>query len=472
MSQRLSAPPAPAAQSARPTEPFPELTADQAAPGRLRSIVASQFGEMPQQIWILFVGVIVNRLGYLVTPFLVFYLGSRGVPAGRMPYVLGALGAGNLVGPAIGGLLADRVGRRPTMLAGLLATAVSQGLLYAAPNVATLALAAALLSMSGSMVPPAAFAILTDTVAPERRRSAFSLFSWAINIGTAVSGAAGGFLAAHGYWLLFVLDAGTSLLYAGIVYIKLPADRAPKRSAADGSGRSGGYGVLFGDRLLLALLPLFGVQLLIYSLTEVALPLAVHANGLAPTTLGLMYVINAGLVVALQPSATKFLSRYPQSLVYAGASLLITAGIALTGLAHRPSEFAMTVVLWSIGEASVSGISASIIANLAPADARGRYQGAFSWIWGVARFTALTAGAAVYTDVSPALLWWSSAVAGALAAGAILALTPAIARRTEQAKPTEQAAQADLAPAEVAEQAEEPTQVSRNNAGSLCSSTV
>ena len=98
----------------------------------------STFRGLPPAVWTVFAGTIVNRLGYLVTPFLVFFLAARGVTGAETTYVLGALGAGNLLGPALGGLLADRIGRRSTMLIGLLGASAAQGALFAAPGVATI----------------------------------------------------------------------------------------------------------------------------------------------------------------------------------------------------------------------------------------------------------------------------------------------------------------------------------------------
>ena len=392
------------------------------------------FSGLPRTAWIIFAGTVVNRLGYVVAPFLVFYLGSRGVTAAQVPYVLGALGAGNLVGPVVGGLLADRVGRRPTMLIGLLGTALAQGLLFAAPTVVTLALAAVLLSAAGSMVSPAAGALLTDAVPADWRRRAFSLLHWAVNIGTAVAGMLGGFLAMHGYWLLFTVDATTSLACALIVFALLPRERGSgARAAAVPSAM--GYGVVFRDPLMRALLPLFGIALVIYSLTEVCLPLAIRDHGLSTTTLGVMATLNAILVVVLQPIATNVLARYRQIPVYVSASVLTAVGIGLTGVAHDVWSYAATVVLWSIGEAMIGGVPGSIVASLAPPDARGRYQGAFQWTWGIARFVALAVGTAVYADISPAAVWWFSVVAGVASAFGVGALAPAIAARTTAPEP-------------------------------------
>ncbi|WP_309051951.1 MFS transporter [Streptomyces sp.] len=389
------------------------------------------FRGLPPLVWTVFAGTIVNRLGYLVTPFLVFFLASRGVTGAETTYVLGALGAGNLLGPAVGGVLADRLGRRPTMLIGLIGAAAAQGALFAAPGVVTMAVAALLISAAGSTVSPAAYALMADAVEGEHRQRAYALLGWGVNIGTAVAGVLGGYLAAQGYWLLFAVDAGSMLLYALVVAVRLPepprAETAPRQK--DGIG----YGVVLRDRLTLLLLPLLGVQLFVYSLTEVALPLAVRDSGLSPAVYGAMAAVNAVLVVVLQPFVTTRLARFPQMRVQSAGSALIAVGVALTGLADGIVGYTVSVVVWSLGEVVVAGIAAGIVANLAPPHARGRYQGAFSWTWGVARFAALSLGVTVYTQLGPAALWWTALVAGTATAAALLSLSARITRRTAEA---------------------------------------
>lgn len=411
---------------ARPGQPrrMPTLTAS--------SLIPSSFRGLPSVVWTIFAGTIVNRLGYLVTPFLVFFLAARGVTGTETSYVLGALGAGNLLGPAVGGVLADRIGRRPTMLIGLIGTSAAQGALFLAPGVWTMAAAALLISAAGSTVSPAAYALLADAVDSERRRRAYALFGWGVNIGTAVAGVLGGYLAARGYWLLFVVDAGSMLAYALVVAVRLKDPKARRTTAEEETQQEKdgiGYGVVFRDRLALLLLPLFGVQLFVYSLTEVALPLAVHDSGLSPAVYGAMAAVNAILVVALQPFVTARLSRFPQLAVQGAGSTLIAGGVALTGLADGVAGYTVSVVVWSLGEVVVAGIAAGVVANLAPAHARGRYQGAFSWTWGLARFAALTLGVAMYTTLGPSVLWWTALVAGTAAAVATAALTTRVNAR-------------------------------------------
>ncbi|MFF1511685.1 MFS transporter [Streptomyces sp. NPDC058326] len=400
------------------------------SPISIRIPIPSSFRDFPPVVWTIFTGTIVNRLGYLVTPFLVFFLASRGVTGAETSYVLGALGAGNLLGPAVGGILADRMGRRPTMLIGLIGASAAQGALFLAPGVWTMAAAALLISAAGSTVSPAAYALLADAVDSERRRRAYALLGWGVNIGTAAAGILGGYLAARGYWLLFAVDAGSMLAYALVVAVRLPEpERTTTRPGPEGKKDGIGYGVVLRDRLALLLLPLFGVQLFVYSLTEVALPLAVRDSGLSPAVYGAMAAVNAIMVVGLQPFATSWLARFPQLAVQGAGGTLIAVGVALTGLADGIAGYTVSVVVWSLGEVVVAGIAAGVVANLAPAHARGRYQGAFSWTWGVARFAALTLGVTTYTAAGPATLWWTALVAGTVTAAATAALTNRVKAR-------------------------------------------
>lgn len=406
----------------------PDASPTPTTPVTTRARLGRRFGGFGEPFWIVIGGTAVNRVGNMVLPFLVFFLGSRHIPADRIPFVLGALGAGGLVGPVLGGLLTDRFGSRPAMITGMTATAAAQGLLFAAPNLVTLALAAAALGAAGTLHFPGASAVVAGSVDRARRRIGFGLYHWAINVGTAVAGAVGGFLAEHGYGLLFALDAATCLAYAVLVAARLP--RTAGRTGARPAGDGGGYRIVLRDRLLLSLLAAVTVSETLYAQTEFTLPLAIRDHGLPPTVFGLAAVVNALLVVTLQPFAAVWLSRFDRVRIWAVASLLVTVGIGLTGLADTAWGFALTVVVWSLGEVCASGLITSIVADLAPAGAQGRYQGAVGWARGLARFGALVLGAAVYTYLGPAALWWGCTALGLAGAAATLLLARAVGART------------------------------------------
>src|SRR5450755_2041863 len=74
---------------------------------------------LPRAYWVLWSGMLVNRLGSFVVPFLALYLTRvRGLSIGAAGVIVALWGAGSLASGPIGGILTDRVGRRSTLLAG------------------------------------------------------------------------------------------------------------------------------------------------------------------------------------------------------------------------------------------------------------------------------------------------------------------------------------------------------------------
>ncbi|WP_405018374.1 MFS transporter [Kitasatospora sp. NBC_00070] len=397
------------------------------SPAPLRTALSANFGGLPRPFWIVFAGMIANRIGTMVVPFLVFYLGSRGITTAQTGGIVVALGAGGMFGPLLGGLLADRIGRRPAVIIGLVATPAGLGALLAAPNAVTLGVAAALLGLTSGIYRPAASALVGDVVGTDLRGKAFSLLHWGFNIGTAAASAGAGYLAGRGFWLLFLLDGATCLVYAGIVLVGIPKDLPrPKVTKAPGSG---GYGVVFRDRLMVAHMALSLLGITIYTQTEFTIPLAIRSDGLSPAVFGMVGVANAVLVVALQPVLYGRLSGLPRVKVLAASWALIGLGVASTGLAHQAWQYVLTVVVWSLGEVVNGVVAGAIVTDIAPEEARGRYQGAFSWVWSAARLAAPVIAVGLFTTIGPAALWWGCAVVGLLTAVATVRLTGAVERR-------------------------------------------
>ena len=83
---------------------------------RLRAALAAHLGGLPSTFWWLWGGVLVSALATFVFPFLALFLTARGFTPARAGLVASLFGAGMLVSGPIAGALADRLGRRPTML--------------------------------------------------------------------------------------------------------------------------------------------------------------------------------------------------------------------------------------------------------------------------------------------------------------------------------------------------------------------
>jgi predicted MFS family arabinose efflux permease len=82
-------------------------------------------GGLPSDFWILWSGILVNRIGAMAFPFLSFFLASKGFSGNVAALAVSCWGIGGLTATFFGGWSADRIGRKPTLLAGLVLSALA-----------------------------------------------------------------------------------------------------------------------------------------------------------------------------------------------------------------------------------------------------------------------------------------------------------------------------------------------------------
>ena len=394
---------------------------------------ATLFGGLPRTFWIIAGGTVANRLGAMVVPFLVFFLGSRGLSEEQTGVVVAFLGVGGLAGSLLGGWLTDRVGPRTALLSGLVAAPATLGFLYVVPSVPLLTLAALTVGAAGRLYPPAANALIAASVTGERRVRAYSLFHWALNIGSAGAAALAGFLAVHGYALIFALDIATCLVFAVIAALGIPRERVRNGQSTADSRSRGGYGVVLRDRLMLVFLAVSFAGEIVYSLTEFAVPMSIRQDALSPAVFGAVAVVNAALVVLLQPVLYKRIVAFPRVKVFAAGMLVTGIGVAGTGLAHGLGTYVATTVVWSIGEVVGGIMYGAIAADLAPRGAQGRYQGAFTLITALSRLIGPGLTTLLFATVGAGWLWWGSAIASVACVLVLLRMERAMLRRMADA---------------------------------------
>lgn len=391
-----------------------------------RSVRRSYFGGLPRAFWLLFSGQLVNRIGGMVLPFLVFYLDDVGLGAAEMGAVVAAVGLGDLIGHPIGGSLADRVGRRFTAVTGMVGVAASLAALGVASGFWPLAATATALGAFSAVPRPAIAALVTDLVDPARRTQAFGLLYWAINLGAAVAGVSAAVLAPIGFWLLFLVDGLTCATFALILRVGLPRDRPPPGRSREASP---GYAVVLRDRLLVAFVLLVLAYSVVFGQMQFGLPLALRDDELPASWFGALYTLNALLVTLLQPGLTAWLSRFEHMRVLATSWLTVAVGLSLTGLADTVWQYAATVVLWTLGEIGAASFAAALVAELAPPGAHGRYQAALGWAMGMSRLVSPVLAGFVYTTFGASALWTGCLALGASSAIGGVLLGPAVRRR-------------------------------------------
>ncbi|WP_163512701.1 MDR family MFS transporter [Fodinicola acaciae] len=403
----------------------------QAPTGRIRRVLATTYGGLPRAFWVQWVGVLVNRLGTFVEPFLALYLSTaRGLTIAQTGMVMVVYGAGSLAGPLLGGFLADRFDRRVALSGSLVASAAALLGLGAASTPVTIAVAAFLVGLTADLYRPASGALVADIVPLALRPRAYGLLFWAINLGFSIAAVSGGWIAGHGFGLLFVINAVTCLTFGALIFFLVKPGVAAKKKDDEPSV---GYLTALRDPLLVTLVGLTMVYSTMYMQAYVTLPLTMHASGLTAAQYGSAVAVNGVVIVLLQPFASRWLERFRPTTVMAFSGLLVGTGLGLTSFAHSHWAYAGTVAVWTLGEIGMAGFGQALIADLAPPAARGRYQALFTLGFSSSMILAPAAGTALLTTVGPAGPWVGCLAGGLVLLLGYLAVTGPVQRRRQAA---------------------------------------
>ncbi len=289
----------------------------------LRTSLREVLGGLPRAYWALWVGLLVNRIGSFVVPFLSLYLtNERGLSVGEAGGLVSLWGLGAIGAGPVAGVVADRLGRRAALLGSLVGGAaftVALGFVRAPAVVAPLVFA---VGFVGEIYRPASHAVVGDVVPPEDRVRAFGLLYWAVNLGVAIGLALAGLIASVSYTLLFVGDGLTSLAFAWVVWRFVPETRPESRPETVREVLAG-LVVPLRDRVFLPFLLLHLTLATIFFQFQLTLPLDMAANGISPAGFGLLMAMNGGIIVVLQPLAARWIaSRDPAHAMAVGAALI------------------------------------------------------------------------------------------------------------------------------------------------------
>ncbi|MGW0431380.1 MDR family MFS transporter [Micromonospora sp. NPDC003197] len=385
----------------------------------VRGWLTETAGGLPRTFWYLWTGTLINRLGSFVLILLAMYLTKeRGFSESQAGLALGAWGVGGAFGTMLGGVLADRWGRRPTLLAAHLGAAVLMLALGFARDLPLVIAAALLLGFFAEGSRPAFGAMMIDVVPEKDRLRAFSLNYWAINLGFACAAILAGIAAKADYLLVFTVDAASILLTAIIIFVKV---REPRRATAtttnkSGTKSSGSMLTPLRDRAFLSFVLLNFLIAMVFLQHISMLPIAMGDDGLSPSTFGSVIALNGILIVLGQLFIPRLIKGRGRPQVLALAAVITGLGFGLTAFAGSAWLYAGTVLIWTMGEMLSSPSNSSLVAELSPATLRGRYQGVFSLSWQGASAVAPVLGGLAREHLGNSALWLGCAVVAGIAA--------------------------------------------------------
>lgn len=399
-----------------------------------------QYLTLPRTVHVLCLGILINRAGTLLVPFLTLYLQSRmGLGIETATRVMGAYGAGALVAAVVGGHLADHFGRKRVMvgsLAGGAAILAVFPLLHSSWQVAA---GLFTFAMVGEMYRPATQAMIADLVEPGRRPAAYALLYVSVNLGFAIAPVIGGLLAATSFrWLCWV-DALTGAAYSLLLLVMVRETRPAHGAAAAGGASAAGDGrvglreavaVISRDGTMLAFCA--GIVLVGLSFMQVAstFPLYLGQLGIDAKQYGRIIAINGLMITVLQLPFSSLAARWRRDLVMIASGVVLGVGFFLNAFARTPWQFAAVVVVWTLGEMLNAVFAPTIVSELAPPAMRGRYMGVFTMCFSSAAMFGAPLGGLVLARHGGTALWTAVLLLGLGAAAFSALASPGIRRRT------------------------------------------
>jgi MFS family permease len=385
------------------------------------------FAALPRPVWFLLAGTLINRFGGFVAVFLVLYLSAQGHSPAAAGGAASLYGAGALASALLGGELADRLGRRQTIVLSMVGGAAAVLGLSQARDLPLILALSGTAGLFAELYRPASSALLADLIAPERRVTAFAVYRLAINLGMAAGPAVAGLMAKRSFLFVFVGDALTSVAFALIALVALPKTAV---TAGVGSAERKLVPALRADPGFLVFLLASAIIGVVYFQSQSTLPLHVAGGGHSSATYGALMSLNGLLVLFIELPLSTITQRLPHAPAIAFGYALIGAGFALVGAATSTLALAATVTVWTVGEMVSQPLAAAHVANVAPPSLRGCYQGAFAFTSGLGLVLAPTLGTAILT-LSSTLLWLGCGACGLIAA--LLTLRSARPRAPDRA---------------------------------------
>ncbi len=327
-------------------------------------------------------------------------------------------GVGMIGGSPAGGILADHIGRKPTLMFSLILSGLAMlGTLYAPPGLALVAAVMAV-GFSGEALRPAATASIADILPDHARARGFAVYRVAINLGFGVACLLGGELSKVSFPSIFWVDAGTGFAAAITTFIFVTETRPARlphhpTTGPDEQGPVGRFAVFC---LLTLVAYCTAAQL------TTNLPISLMHRGLPESTYLRILSINGLSVVLFQLPVNRVSTRLRITTGLALGALCYGLGYGLGALPASAWSAAATIWVATIGEMIFVPLGATYTARLAPEAQRGRWMGVFSMCYGLARTITPPLGAALMGRLGHQDFWLLSPVVGLVAAIGFLGL--------------------------------------------------
>ena len=375
----------------------------------LISRLKTLYYEYPRQYWLMITGIVIATAGgSMIWPFLLIYAsGKLDLPLSTVATLISINAGMGLFSSFIAGTLADKIGRKVVMNFSLTMTGLAYFLLMRAETYPQFVGLMIMIGLSNPLYQIGADAMLADMIPSEKRTDAYAINRIANNAAFALGPAVGGFLATRSYDLAFY-GAGIGFITYSILLFFLAQetlDRSARQTAIPTSGAEG-YRRVFKDRKYMAFVGLISLGLIAPTMLWILMPVYAKANyGMPESLYGWIPTTNALMCVFVQYSVTS-ITRQRRTLPVLGAGMLIySLGVGSVALMSSFWGFWLSMVILTFGELTLVPTASKYVADLAPADLRGRYMSVHWLGWGLARTLSPIIGGFLNDNIEPRAIW-------------------------------------------------------------------
>lgn len=359
---------------------------------------------LPKSIYVLFFVQIINRFGDFVVPFLTLFLVKKlGFTMGQTGFVVTLCALAVMPGAFLGGKLSDHIGRKK---AYMLFQGTAATLLFICGFLGTSKLLVAMVVLSSFFsggVRPILGAIITDVLPPEQRQAGFSLSYLGINLGVAFGPMVAGFLFNHYLPLIFIGDAITSYIAVMLVFTQIKETKPQAETEAHSELEKSEQGTTLSVLLKRPEILLFFLINMLFSVTYTqhtfALPVQLNEqfNVNGPTFFGYMMSLNAITVVCLTLPLNHLTRHLKPLTIMSICGVLYAVGFGMIAFINHIALYAVSTVIWTIGEILAATSFGVYLANRSPQNFRARLSAVSSFFFAASAVIG-TSGMGLFTD--------------------------------------------------------------------------
>lgn len=406
---------------------------------QLTNKLKSLYNEYPRQFWLMITGIVFATAGgSMIWPFLLIYAsGKLDLPLSTVAALISINAGTGLLSSFVAGTLADKIGRKVVMNFSLTMTGLTYFLLMRAETYPQFVGLMIMIGLSNPLYQVGADAMLADMIPAEKRTDAYAINRIANNAAFALGPAVGGFLATRSYDLAFY-GAGTGFLIYSVLLFFLARETLQKENSqqpilrlspsismkrliapfkpslvdktgmisSERASANEGYKRVFGDRNYMAFVGVVSLGLIAPTMLWILMPVYAKTNyGIPEALYGWIPTTNALMCVFVQYFVTGITRRHPTLPVLGAGMLIYSLGVGSVALMSSFWGFWLSMVILTFGELTLVPTASKYVADLAPADLRGRYM-SIHWLgWGVARTVSPILGGFLNDNIAPRAIW-------------------------------------------------------------------